>query len=56
MYLVCRCQLDISFVVRCLSQNISDLQVSYVKTAKQVLQYLQETVKFCIVYEELIYI
>ena len=50
MYLVCRSWSDISFVVRCLSQNNSDLWVSHVKTVKQVLWYLQETAKYCIVY------
>ena len=55
MYLVCDMRSDISFVVRCLSQNNRDLQVDYLKTAKKVLQYLKETSKMCIKYKQSIY-
>ena len=34
MYIACRIRPDITFTVDCLSQNVSDLQLSHIKVVK----------------------
>ena len=52
MYLACDIRSDISFVVRCLSQNNRDLWVGYLKAAKKVLWYFKETSQMCIKFKQ----
>jgi len=51
MYITCKTQSDIVFVIECLSQNFIDVRIEHIKAVKWVMQYLKETMNYSLKYE-----
>jgi len=51
MYIVCKTQSDIVFMIECLSQNFIDVRIEHMKAAKQVMWYLKKTINYDLRYK-----
>jgi len=46
MYIACKTQSNIVFMIECLSQNLIDVKIEHIKAAKWVMWYLKKTMNY----------
>ena len=51
MYIACKTQSNIVFMIECLNQNLINVRIEHIKAAKQVMQYLKKTTNYSLRYE-----
>ncbi len=54
IYIVCETQLNIIFMIECLSQNLINVQIEHIKAAKWILWYLRKIISYSLKYESVI--
>jgi len=53
IYIACNTQLDIIFMIKCLSQNFLNVQIKYIKAARWVMWYLKKTISYELRYKSI---